>query len=338
MHQLKVLFCLLGDRTKASSRVRGYWMAEELEKFGNKCSIVAGGGRKALLRILANLPRHDVIFFQKNASRWHVKLMGLANCLGKTTVFDLDDAPSRVNSPITLKNAGLMMSRASAVMAGSRTLLAYAGQYNANAFYLPTCVKLDNYTPAEKKDPTKPVCLGWIGNGAHYAEDLVEILSEPLWQVGATRKVRFKLVGACRDRRLYDAFSHIPGVETELIDQIPWGDAGAVRDKLADFDIGLYPVLPNAFNENKCGFKALEYMAMGIPVIASPVGVLCDIIEHGSQGFLAESAKGWFESISRLSDQKNLRKSMGLAGRKKVEVQYSLSKAADFLMNFIKSK
>ncbi|WP_339136108.1 MAG: glycosyltransferase family 4 protein [Candidatus Electrothrix sp. GW3-4] len=310
-------------------------MAEELEKRGIKCTIIAGGGRQALLKILKKIPFHDVIFFQKNASKWHVRLMGLANSLGKITIFDLDDAPSRINSPVTLKNAGKMMANASAVIAGSQPLLGYAKEYIENAFYLPTCVKLENYAPLEKKAPGKTVCLGWIGNGPHYAEDLIKILSGPLQQVGAAQQVRFKLVGACGDRRLYNAFSNIAGVEAELIDQIPWGDSEAVRNQLADFDIGLYPILPNAFNENKCGFKALEYMAMGIPVIASPVGVLCDIIEHSKDGLLPDSEDGWANAIAFLSTASDKRKIMGKKGRLKVETEYDIGQHADFLLNVI---
>ena len=335
MRPTKILFCLLGNQTKASSRVRGYWMAEELEKRGIQCTIVAGGNRKTLLHCLAMLPVHDVIFFQKNASKWHIRLLRIANLMGKITLFDLDDAPSRVNSAVTMKNAGMMISRVSAVMAGSQALLEYVRQYNPNAFFLPTCVKLENYIPAEKNDPAKPVCLGWIGNGAHYAEDLVQILSGPLRHIGSTRKVRFKLVGACKDSLLYDVFSDIPGVEAELIDQIPWGDAAAVRNQLADFDIGLYPVLPNAFNENKCGFKALEYMAMGIPVISSPVGALKDIIEHGKQGLLAITEKDWIDSILLLLANEDLWKTMGKAGRTEVELDYDIVNAADLLIDII---
>lgn len=114
------------------------------------------------------------------------------------------------------------------------------------------------------------------------------------------------------------------------------GDSEAVRNQLADFDIGLYPVLPNAFNEKKCGFKALEYMAMGIPVIASPVGVLSNIIEHGKQGFLAGAEKDWNEFIYRLVAQEELLKTMGQKGKEKVVTDYDIAKAAEFLLEIIK--
>lgn len=334
---MKILFNLLGDRNKASSRVRGFWMAEELEKRGMQCSVISGPSPTALLRCLAKLPVHDVIYFQKDCSKWHVRLMAIANRLGKKTLYDLDDAPSRIKSPITLRNAGKMMARASAVVVGSQALVDYAREYQPNSFFLPTSVKLENYVPAEKVETWEPVCLGWIGNGAHYGEDLIKILSEPLKTVGSRQRVRFRLVGACGNKLLYDAFSNISGVETVFIDHIPWGDSAAVRNQLAEFDIGLYPVLNNEFNRYKCGFKALEYMAMEIPVIASPVGVLCDIIQHGKEGFLASTENEWVEAMVSLATNPELQRKMGKAGRVKVEECYDLANAADVLTSIIKS-
>lgn len=336
MQQLKILFNLFGDRNKASSRVRGFWMAEELEKRGMQCSVVSGHSRMALLRCLARLPGHDVIYFQKNYSKWHVSLMTMANRLCKKTLFDIDDAPSSVNSPVTLRNAGKMMTRASAVVVGSPALLDYAREYQPNSFFLPTSVKLENYVPAEKVETREPVCLGWIGNGAHYGEDLIKILSEPLKTVGSRRRVRFRLVGACGNKLLYDAFSNISGVETVFIDHIPWDDPAAVRNQLAEFDIGLYPVLNNEYNRYKCGFKALEYMAMGIPVIASPVGVLCDIIQHGKEGCLASTDKEWGEALCGLAADIGPRKMMGKNGRMKVKESYDLKKTAEYLSTIIR--
>lgn len=328
MQPLKILFCLLGDRTKASSRVRGYWMAEEFEKRGIQCTIVAGGNRKSLLLCLAMLPNHDVIFFQKDSSKWHIRLLRIANLMGKITLFDLDDAPSRVNRAVTMKNAGRMIAGASAVMAGSQALLQYVRQYNQNAFFLPTCIKLENYIPAAKNYPVKAPCIGWIGNGAHYAEDLVQILSGPLRHIGATRQVRFKLVGACGNKKLYDAFSDIRGVETVFVDQICWSDPASVRNHLAEFDIGLYPVLDTEFNRYKCAFKALEYMAMRIPVVVSPIGANSYVVENGIDGFHANDTKEWIGALNKLISDPAARNKFGQAGRRKVKTQYSISGSA----------
>lgn len=328
MQQLKVLFYLLGDRNKASSRVRGFWMAEELEKLGIRCSVVYGQSRLSLVQCLRKLPFHNVVYFQKNCSRWHVRLMEIANCLGKKTLYDLDDIPSRTNSPVTLRNSGKMMAHASAVVVGSQALLEYAREYQSNSFLLPTSIKLENYVPFEKVESREPVSLGWIGNGAYYGNDLVEILREPLMVIGSLQKIRLKIVGACGNRQLYNAFSDIPGVETVFTDQIRWGDPAAVRSYLADFDIGLYPVLENEFNRHKCGFKALEYMAMGIPAVGSPVGANTYIISHGMDGYHADGEKEWIDALTLLISDNIARKKMGRAARHKIETQYSITESA----------
>ncbi len=335
MRQSRILFCLLGDQSKASSRVRGYWMAEEQEKLGMRCSIVAGDNRSALLRSLAKLPAHDIIYFQKNCSKWHVRLMAIANALGKKTLYDLDDVPSRINSPITLQNASKMMTLSSAVIVGSQALLDYSREYQPNSFFLPTSIKLENYVPIEKVEFRGSVCLGWIGNGAHYANDLIEILSDPLKIIGSQQRVRLKIVGACGNKQLYEAFSDIPGVETVFVDQICWSDPVAVQNHLAEFDIGLYPVFDNEFNRHKCGFKALEYMAMQIPVITSPVGGNKDIVAEGIDGYHANDKNEWVGALEKLITDPEQRKKFGQAGRRKIKTQYSISESARKLAGII---
>jgi glycosyltransferase involved in cell wall biosynthesis len=337
MQQLKILFYLLGDRSMASSRVRGFWMAEALERLCVECSVVYGQNRISLLHCLARMPGHDVVYFQKNCSKWHVRLMEIANAVGKKTFYDLDDAPSRINSPVTLRNARKMMTRASAVVAGSQALLDYSREYQPNSFFLPTSIKLENYVPIEKVEFRGPVCLGWIGNGAHYGNDLVEILSDPLKIIGSQQRVRFIIVGACGNKQLYEAFSDIPGIETVFVDQICWSDPLAVQNHLAEFDIGLYPVLDNEFNRHKCGLKALEYMAMQIPVIISPVGANKDIVAEGIDGYHANDTKEWVDALEKLITDPNQRKKFGQAGRRKIKKQYSISESARKLAGIIEA-
>jgi glycosyltransferase involved in cell wall biosynthesis len=328
MKQLKVLFYLLGDRSKASSRVRGFWIAEELENMGLNCIIIYGEERVSFLRCLTKLPWVDILFLQKRYSKWDYYLMSIADCLGKRTLFDIDDAYSNVKSQKTLFNVKRIMKKASAVTVGSQNLLEFAKQYQVNSNFLPTSIKLENYNlPAVKKQGTE-VCLGWIGNGAHYHNDLIKILKEPLTEIASRCEIRLKLVGACGQKELYQEFSNIPGLNTTFIDEIDWGDSSEVRKAMADFDIGLYPVQATDFNLYKCGFKALEYMAMGIPVVANPVGANSYIVTHGSDGYHADGKEKWIDALTVLISDKTVREKMGQAGRHKVEIQYSITESA----------
>jgi glycosyltransferase involved in cell wall biosynthesis len=331
----KYLFYLCGDRNKASSRVRGYWIAEVLETHSVKCSIEYHHSKAALLYFLFRIVFYDVIFFQKTYSRWHCWLMCWASFLKKTTFLDLDDAPSRVNNPVTLKNVEFMMRRASVVTVGSQALWNYASQFSQNVQLVPSSISLKYYQPATKEQPIEPVCLGWIGNGRHYKEDLIAILKEPLSKISKNQPVRFKLIGSCGEKALYDAFNNIHGLELDFVDQIEWSDPESVSVALSDVDIGLYPLLPNDFNQYKCGFKALEYMAMKIPVISSDIVGNRGIIDNGVTGFFAHSQEDWIEKLECLLTNEKLRTSMGNAGRRKIESKYSTDFTAQKLLAVI---
>jgi glycosyltransferase involved in cell wall biosynthesis len=325
---LRVLFLLLGDQRTASSRVRGFWIADELSNLGVKCTVVYGEDRASYFRCLRKLPWHDILFVQKRCSRWDYHIINFARLMGKGVVFDLDDAYSKVKSDITLRNVSRIMKRSSAVTVGSQNLLEFAKQYQENSHYLPSSIKLENYELPAQKHENSRVCLGWIGNGAHYHIDLVQILRGPLMEIALKHNVRLKLVGVCKQKELYKAFSNIPGLETTFIDSIDWADHAEVRKAMLDFDIGLYPVLDNDFNRYKCAFKALEYMALGIAVVASPVGANAYVVSDGMDGFHANEKKEWINALSILITDQTARKKMGRAGRLKVETQYSISESA----------
>ena len=103
----------------------------------------------------------------------------------------------------------------------------------------------------------------------------------------------------------------------------PWSEAAEVS-LIQTFDIGIMPLTDTPWARGKCGYKLIQYMACGLPVIASPVGVNSDIVEHGVNGFLADTEEEWAQAISTLLSDRELRHRMGAAGRKKVEAEYSL--------------
>ena len=177
--------------------------------------------------------------------------------------------------------------------------------------------------------------LGWIGNGRHYHADLVNLLKLPLENATAKHEVTFKLVGACGQQDLYNAFGAIPNLMIEFIDSLDWSDQGEILQAISGFDVGLYPLTDNDFNRYKCGFKALEYMAMGIPVVSSPVGANTEIIDDGVNGFLVDDSASWTNAILALINNRDLRISMGKAGRKKVEQEYDVKNHARLLARLL---
>ncbi len=323
-----VLISTCGDDTKASSRVRAYWVAEELEKLGCRCTLLRGESRMDLLKLASQIPFHKAIVFQKTYSRWHRKLQGFAKLLGKKTFLDLDDAPSRTNNPETLRNIESMFQAATGVFVGSSHLLDYATQFNSNTQLIPSSIKLANYQTNSGTESSHSICLGWIGNGAHYQDDLIQIMKPVLTELARNYEIRFKIVGACEVQRFYNEFGSVDRLEIDFIDQIQWNEPSHVAQSISDFDIGLYPLLPNEFNKFKCGFKALEYMVSGIPVVSSDEAVNADIIVHDQNGLIANLKVDWVKSLKRLIESPAERKRLAKAGRQTVQSEFDVAIAA----------
>jgi len=325
---LRILFILCGDATKASSRVRGYWVAECLEAAGHRCTLHTDNTRLGMLKAARLLGKHDCVIFQKSYSRYNRLLQALAHKRGICTYLDLDDAPSRINAPRTLANVEAMMRKATGVFVGSRALEDYAKKHQPRTQMIPTSVRLASYPIIPPKADPRPIVLGWVGNGAHYQEDLIQLLREPLTKLAQRHPICFKIVGACGAKPLYENFGGIEGLQIDFIDQIDWDDPDANTHAVRDFDMGLYPLLPNHFNQYKCGFKALEYMARGLPVVSSPVAINADIVVDGETGLLADDAATWVTQLEKLIADPALRAAYGNAGRRKVEAEYDVEKAA----------
>jgi glycosyltransferase involved in cell wall biosynthesis len=105
---------------------------------------------------------------------------------------------------------------------------------------------------------------------------------------------------------------------------IPWDESTAIRE-IAQFDIGIMPLEKNdPWNLYKCGLKLIEYMAVGIPAVASPVGVNSEIVQDGHDGLLADTSEQWLHCLRLLADDVNLRNRIGKAARETVERRYSV--------------
>lgn len=327
--KMRILFNLAGDRNKASSRVRGYWIGEALEELGHTVSYAHVNSKADYLRLTARIARHDVVIFQKSYSRYHPAILRLARAAGKRVFFDIDDAPSRVGNPRVERTARWMMRNCHGVLAGSSALVRVAREEQDRVHFVPSGIRLENYVvqPVDTHDPAR-VCLGWIGNGAHYADDILGILTEPLRKVAADRPVTLRIVGANGEQRLHTAFDGIPGLTAEVIDGVDWSSPAAISDAVAPFDIGLYPLFAGPFNDYKCGFKALEYMATGIPVLASDAANHAEIVEEGVSGHLLRSPDDWVRALSDLAGNTAKRRAMGAAGRKIVEDRFDTRRIA----------
>jgi len=198
-----------------------------------------------------------------------------------------------------------------ACIVGNQFLGSYARKYNPNVFVIPTTIDTDYYQPAFSHETQKPVCIGWTGSSTtikHFSL-AIPVLREIKTKYGD--KVTFRVIS--------DEFynGHLEGLEN-----IKWNKETEVRD-LSAIDIGIMPLPDDEWSKGKCGFKGLQYMALGKPAVMSPVGVNNEIIVDGENGFLANTHEEWVDILSRLIEDAALRKQIGLKGRKTVEERYS---------------
>lgn len=298
-NKLSFLYILSGNKNKASSRVRAYWIIKQLKQIGYRSSALDNHGLRSLVLAFFKIPFYRVIVFQKTYSKYHVHLLQWANILRKTTVLDIDDAPSRIGSEVTLNNFKIMVNRADLVTAGSSALLSYVKGLGAQkAVLIPSAIDLELYS--NNKVDNEIFTLGWIGNGKDYQDDLIQIIKPVLEELGKTLELKFLLIGVNGSSALYDEFVGIQNVSVEFIDSLNWADTATVAGYISKMDLGLYPLLPNEFNRYKCAFKALEYMASGVPVVSSDIAFNTEVIQHNVDGFIVKDQKEWIDTIESI--------------------------------------
>jgi glycosyltransferase involved in cell wall biosynthesis len=214
-----------------------------------------------------------------------------------------------------------VISGAAAVLAGNHYLAAYANQLNPTTTFLPTVVDTDRFVhlPSERDDI---FTVGWIGSPS--TSVYLSALALPLAQLGREGPVRFVIVGGRSEA--------IDGVE---VVNLPWEEATEVR-LINTFDVGVMPLFDDEWARGKCALKLIQYMACGVPVIASPVGANLDVIAD-SYGLLASDSDAWLGALRRLRDDRALRRDMGIAGRERIEQSYSLRTALPVMTNVIKT-
>jgi glycosyltransferase involved in cell wall biosynthesis len=178
---------------------------------------------------------------------------------------------------------------------------------------IPTCVDLERYPLAGHHPGNPGVKLAWIGSsstirGLEKIRELLECLGKALPQL--------ELKVIC-DRSL--TLDHLP------VELRPWNEA-TETDELADADIGISWLPDDGWSEGKCGLKVLQYMAAGLPVVANPVGMQKKLVRPGETGFLVETPGEWEDAVRQLANNAGLRRRMGLAGRRRVEAEYHVSR------------
>jgi len=194
------------------------------------------------------------------------------------------------------------------VLAGNETLAGYARAHNSRVSVVPTTIDTERFRPGPARS-SGTLVIGWTGS--YSTGPYLELVRPVLQRLARRFAFRVITIGA-REFRL-------DGVD---VDVRPWR-AESEADDVRQFDIGIMPLPDALWERGKCGLKALQYMSLSIPAVASPVGVNREIIAHGDNGLLASTQEEWEAGLARLLADAALRRRLGEAGRITVERSYS---------------
>ena len=235
-------------------------------------------------------------------------------------ILDMDDA-------IWLHSPSRMAALArdvDMVVGGNSYLAEWASQVNPHTAIVPTGVDVDVYTPAESN--TSGPLIGWCGtsSGHPYLLSIEEALASAL---AAVPEARVRVVS---DRR--PMFTRLPA---DRIEFVAWSPENEVP-LLQDLSIGIMPLADTAWARGKCSFKMLTYMACGVAVVASDVGMNADVFRRGACGVPVRSTQEWSDALVHLLRHDAERRAMGREGRRIVEVDFSTRETSAALARVIK--
>ena len=346
----QVLFLTLYPDQAASPRYRVGQFLPYLRAHGVTCDVVSpltaeefavltGPGRncrplwyhmKEIVRRVGQIlsaKRYDVVFVQKAVMTAYVK--GLDAVLRKRArklIYDIDDAvhlapPHPLRFPWTLfedrAQIQSLMATADLVLAGNAWLESVARETGARTELFPTVVDTDRFVPSERAPDTYRI--GWVGNPS------TTICLEPAAQaLGQVRDAEVCVVGADVARLPFSG-AHVRAwsLETEVAE-------------LQRFSVGVMPQPSGDWMRGKCALKALQYMACGVPCVATPFGAALEFMRDGANGLLVNETEDWLAAFERLRDPA-LRRAIGEAGRDTVEQGYSLRNAAPRLLRLLEA-
>jgi glycosyltransferase involved in cell wall biosynthesis len=328
-----ILFLPISGPRGASSRYRVFQFLPSLTKAGisHAVHLPPESPGSGIQRLVTALRERRAIAGMANESRSvfvQKRLLPIAQvdalAAARPLAFDFDDAiftsPSGERSRVAQRRVEErlkhVLATAKIVIAGNRYLCDYANQFARQVVHLPTVIDHTRY-PAKAHAATPETVIGWIGHSVNhpYLLDMSEVL-----QGLATRlKIRLLVVS---DRDLA-----IPGVQVE---NRRWSEATEVRDIL-----GIMPMPDDPWSRGKCGFKAIQYMAAGIPVVCAAVGANIEIVRDRIDGFCAGSETQWRDGLAALIADVNLRQQIGTAARARIQANYSLEYAAPQLIEIL---
>jgi glycosyltransferase involved in cell wall biosynthesis len=348
---MKILFVTLGTERVAASRYRVCQYLSYLKSQGVKFdifSIISDFATRLAIRspefnswirfvyyiyvfferffrfwvALFKTPFYDVLFLQR--ATFPFGLAGLLSVFNKNIIFDIDDAifmpDSSGRDPITRLKGYIKESELAAVLRVSKRVIVendyikdYVSKYCKNVHKIPGPIDTDRYFVKPNLTDGKEVVIGWIGSPAttSYLHMLDNVFKEIL---GRFNNVKIVLIGAGN----YEFFD-------SRVVKVPWSYDTEVEE-LQKFNIGIMPMPDDEWTRGKLGCKMLQYMAVGVPAVVSYTATNAELIADNKNGFLVKALAEWISRLSQLINDRDLRESIGMAGRQTVDEICSVKK------------
>ena len=284
--------------------------------------ILGGFGRR--IGLLFQVPAYDFVFIHREAAPIGPPVLEwlIAKVLGKRIIYDFDDAIWLANTSEANKiAAGVKWHHkvdsicrwACKNSCGNAYLAAYARQFNPVAIINPTTIDT-MHLHNQVRDQAAPgrLVIGWTGTHStlKYLDQVVPVLA------------RLEAEGLAFEFRVIS--NKPPALPLRSLVFLPWRKETEIADLLG-LHVGLMPLEDDPWAQGKCAFKALQYMALGIPALVSPVGMNAEVVQHGQNGFVCATPAEWEASLRQLLADAALRQHLGKAARATIEARYSVA-------------
>jgi glycosyltransferase involved in cell wall biosynthesis len=284
---------------------------------------LAGFARTA--RAAASLPRGRAVLVHRAACLAGPPIVEkMLRARGNPLIYDFDDAIFRLHTSASNRAASWLKQPGKTaticrisdhVVVGNSYLADWARRHSPCVSVIPTSIDTDRCHPRHSGAANHRMVVGWTGSAT--SQTYLEEFTPMLRTLMATHDMELRVISP-REPLL-------PGVPHTWR---PWSPA-TEAEEVAAFDIGIMPMPDEEWALGKCALKALQYMAAEVATIASAVGANREVIEHGRNGLLASTTQDWLECLATLSERPDLRRQIGLAGRRTVEERYSMRGSAE---------
>ena len=254
----------------------------------------------------------------------------LACRLARSVVYDIDDLvflapPSRANRLIAplkgRKKMEYLMRHAQQVIVCTPALEEVARRHNASVTDISSTINTDTYRPTGRYEGGRRLTIGW--SGSHSTSKYLTLLEPVFAKLRIEHEFDVLVIGDPSFR-----------FEREACEAIPWREATEVAD-LQRIDIGVYPLPDEPWVYGKSGLKALQYMALGIPTVATAIGANFRVIEDGVSGFLVRTEEEWVDRLRLLLTDAGTRARVGAGARERVERLYSVRANRDRYLSIV---